>query len=457
MPRQPRTPGRWVDVDPLLVAAVRRGRSTPPRDTDGLVAPAARPHAGRARLRPRLRRCSPTTAPRSRPPPRPPARWRAIGLARRRASGSRPAPRSTSAPPARPGPPTCVARGPRRRARRPARWSASAATSRVAAPDGEPWPVAVSERPARTRRHALVHLTAAAWPPRAPGSAAGAAAARARHHLLDPRTGRPAREVWRTRHRDGPHLRGGQHRQPRPRSCSATTPRPGSRRTASRARLVAADGARPPRPAAWPAPDASERHERMTDGPLLWYLNRGTGLVLLVLLTAGRGPRRARDRRPAGARRAALRHPGPAPQPRRCSSVALLVAHVAHRGRRHLRRHPLVAGGRAVRGATYQPLWLGPRQPSPSTCSSSSCATSLLRARMGHRSWRRGAPAGVRRLGRRGRARPRHRHRPARRSTGLAGGTWRRRARASAAPAVVAAAALRRLAGRCACAAVRSS
>ena len=66
----------------------------------------------------------------------------------------------------------------------------------------------------------------------------------------------------------------------------------------------------------------------MTDGPLLWYLNRGTGVVALVLLTLTTVLGVLATRRPPGRRRAALRHPGPAPQPRAARRWLLLGVHV---------------------------------------------------------------------------------------------------------------------------------
>jgi thiamine biosynthesis lipoprotein len=67
----------------------------------------------------------------------------------------------------------------------------------IALPDGEPWPVAVSERPGAPAE-TLVALDRG-------GLATSSTRVRRwtrrgvrRHHLLDPRTGRPAPEVWRT-------------------------------------------------------------------------------------------------------------------------------------------------------------------------------------------------------------------------------------------------------------------
>ena len=95
----------------------------------------------------------------------------------------------------------------------------------------------------------------------------------------------------------------------------------------------------------------------MTDGPLLWYLNRGTGVVVLVLLTLttvlgiasiGGRPARGVPRFVTQAlhRNAAL------------LAVVLLAAHVAS---------AVVDTYVDIRwwqafwpfGATYEPLWLG--------------------------------------------------------------------------------------------------
>ena len=80
----------------------------------------------------------------------------------------------------------------------------------------------------------------------------------------------------------------------------------------------------------WPArPSSPEEAARMTDGPLLWYLNRGTGLVLLVAAHRSRrvlGVLATRGRRRA--RRAALRHASPCTATSRCSRWCCCSAHV---------------------------------------------------------------------------------------------------------------------------------
>lgn len=124
----------------------------------------------------------------------------------------------------------------------------------------------------------------------------------------------------------------------------------------------------------------------MTDGPLLWYLNRSTGLTLLALLTlatalgvlttggrAGRGvPRFATQ---ALHRNVAL------------LAVAMLAAHVATAvvdTYVDIRWWQAVVPGR---GSTYRPLWLGLGAVALDLLALVT-ATSLLRTRMGHRSWR---------------------------------------------------------------------
>jgi FAD:protein FMN transferase len=74
---------------------------------------------------------------------------------------------------------------------------------RVAAPDGQPWSVAVSEQPGAAPATTV-------WLDRG-GLATSSTRVRrwargrvARHHLLDPRTGLPAPEVWRTVTATGP-------------------------------------------------------------------------------------------------------------------------------------------------------------------------------------------------------------------------------------------------------------
>ena len=107
--------------------------------------------------------------------------------------------------------------------------------------------------------------------------------------------------------------------------CSAPTRCPGSSSTTSLPGSSTTDGRVTPRGRLAHAPRGGD----MTDGPLLWFLNRGTGLVLLVLLTAhgpARGPRHPRR---GGRPGAPVRHPGRCTATSALLSVVLLLAHVA--------------------------------------------------------------------------------------------------------------------------------
>ena len=122
----------------------------------------------------------------------------------------------------------------------------------------------------------------------------------------------------------------------------------------------------------------------MTDGPLLWYLNRSTGLVLLVLLTIttvlgvlslGGRPGRGVPRFVTQSlhRNLAL------------LSVALLGAHVTSAV---VDTYVDIRWWQAVVpvGATYMPLWLGLGTVSLDLIALV-VVTSLLRTRLSHRSW----------------------------------------------------------------------
>ena len=124
----------------------------------------------------------------------------------------------------------------------------------------------------------------------------------------------------------------------------------------------------------------------MTDGPLLWYLNRGSGLVIMVLLTVsvvlgvlsvGRRPGRAL---PAFVTQDLHRNIA-------LMSVVALVAHVV----------TAVADtfvdirwwqALVPIGATYEPLWLGLGTLSLDLIGVI-VVTSLLRSRLNHRLWSR--------------------------------------------------------------------
>lgn len=123
----------------------------------------------------------------------------------------------------------------------------------------------------------------------------------------------------------------------------------------------------------------------MTEGPLFWYLNRATGIVLLVLLTAsvvlgvlsmGGRPGTVLPRFVSQAlhRNIAL------------LSVLMLLAHVTTAVVDEYVDirwwHALVPVG-----ATYEPLWLGLGTFSLDLMAAVTI-TSLVRSRLGRRSWR---------------------------------------------------------------------
>jgi predicted ferric reductase len=122
------------------------------------------------------------------------------------------------------------------------------------------------------------------------------------------------------------------------------------------------------------------------DGPLLWYLNRGTGFVLLALFTAAvvlgilSTHARAGGRVPGFVTQALHRNLA-------LLSVSMLVAHVATAVadtyvdiRWWQALVPYV-------GATYAPVWLGLGTLALDLFVAVT-VTSLLRTRMKHRSWR---------------------------------------------------------------------
>jgi sulfoxide reductase heme-binding subunit YedZ len=123
----------------------------------------------------------------------------------------------------------------------------------------------------------------------------------------------------------------------------------------------------------------------MTDGPLLWYFNRGTGVVLLVLLSLsvvlgvlamGGRPGRGLPRFVSQSlhRNLAL------------LSIVALVAHVVTAV---VDTYVDIRWWQAIvpAGATYEPVWLGLGTLSLDLLAVVTL-TSLLRTRLGHRSWR---------------------------------------------------------------------
>ena len=121
------------------------------------------------------------------------------------------------------------------------------------------------------------------------------------------------------------------------------------------------------------------------DGPLLWYLNRATGLVLLALLTLSivLGVLAMGGRPGRGIPRFVSQ------SLHRNVALIAVVALVTHVVTAVVDSYVDIRWWQAVIpvGATYKPLWLG-----LGACSLDLLAvvviTSLLRSRLGHRSWR---------------------------------------------------------------------
>lgn len=68
---------------------------------------------------------------------------------------------------------------------------------RIARPDGQPWSVAISERPGATP-DSLITLDRGGMATSSTQARRWAQSGVGRHHVIDPRTGQPAQEVWRT-------------------------------------------------------------------------------------------------------------------------------------------------------------------------------------------------------------------------------------------------------------------
>ena len=288
--RANRHPGRWVDVDPLLVAAVAVAREAA-EESGGLVSPLlGRPlvqlgydrDLGRAPGRRRRYTDLPVDVPA-------PDAWRAIGLDR---SGRIRVPDGTALDLGATGKAFAadlVATAVERELGVPAVVSLGGDV-RVAAPDGRPWSVAVSEHPGAapattvwidrgglaTSSHAgppLVARRRCPPPPARPAhrpAGAGGVAHRHRHG---------SRPAW----PPTPPAR-------RPSSSATTRPAWLARTRRDRpARRVRRHGPLPRRLAGRHHSGGMTVNDRaMTghdEGPFLWYLNRGTGVVVLVLLT----------------------------------------------------------------------------------------------------------------------------------------------------------------------------
>ena len=228
-------PAAPVRVGPLLLDAIAVALRAAAL-TDGIVDPTIGRGADPRRLRPRLR-----GARRTRRPGSSPRGWRAGGRSRStpRAArcGSRGACASTSAPPRRRWPPTAR---PRRPPRRPAgagvlvNLGGDIAVAGPAPAGG--WPVRVADDHRAPPRGA----GADADDSRSGGLATSSTTVRrwgaGAHHIIDPRTGLPARLAVAHRQRRGRDLRGRQHREHR-------------RDRARRGRAGLARGARAPGPA----------------------------------------------------------------------------------------------------------------------------------------------------------------------------------------------------------------
>jgi predicted ferric reductase len=123
----------------------------------------------------------------------------------------------------------------------------------------------------------------------------------------------------------------------------------------------------------------------MTEGPLLWYLNRATGLTLLVLLTVSTvlGVLAMGGRPGRGVPRFVTQHV------HRNLALLSVVALVVHVASAVLDTFVDIRWWQAIVpfGATYEPLWLGLGALSLDLIAVV-VVTSLLRSRLTHRRWR---------------------------------------------------------------------
>ena len=199
-----------------------------------------------------------------------------------------------------------------RRRRRRAPSSTSAATSPWRAPaPASGWPILVTDDhrscappPGQTIALAAGGLATSSTTVRRWRSGGGEV-----HHIVDPRSGAPAREVWRT-----VSVAAGDCVEANAASTAAIVrgegASPGSSAPAARPASCAAT-ARRHAPAAGPR---RPRHERCSPRPV-WYLMRGSGVVIAAAPDR-RERARHRHREPlAPGTRPALRHARPAPQP----------------------------------------------------------------------------------------------------------------------------------------------
>jgi thiamine biosynthesis lipoprotein len=198
-----RAPGRWVDVHPLLVEAVRVAVGAAAA-TRGIVHPLlGRPLVtlGYDRDFRELREVETAPTHTSAPPV---DAWRSIELD----DGRVRIPAGTAldlGSTAKAWAADVVAAGLEQELDEPALVSLGGDIM-ISAPDGVPWRVAVAERPGdlRDRPACLVDLAAGGLATSSTRVRRWTRQGTDHHHLLDPRTGRPATEVWRTVTATGP-------------------------------------------------------------------------------------------------------------------------------------------------------------------------------------------------------------------------------------------------------------
>jgi len=190
-----RHPGRWVSVDPLLVAAVDVACAAA-RRTEGLVHPLlGRPlvQLGYDRDFGLLRECGTGPVPVTAPPL---GSWREI---RTDADGGLRIPEDTALDLGATGKAWCadlIATAHERHLRGSSVVSVGGDV-RVARPDGRPWLVGISEHPGREAEE-MIAVGAGAIATSTTRVRRWTRDGVRRHHLLDPRTGLPVTEVWRT-------------------------------------------------------------------------------------------------------------------------------------------------------------------------------------------------------------------------------------------------------------------
>lgn len=189
-----RSPGRWVEVDPLLVEAARVAVAAAAA-TDGLVHPLlGRPMVTLGYDRDFRELRARDDLPAETPPPALDA-WREVelraGLVRIPLGSALDLGSTAKAWAA-----DLVATGVEHELGEPALVSLGGDIA-IAAPDGSPWRVDVRERP-DDRDACRITLTSGGLATSSTRVRRWSRGGVARHHLVDPRTGTPAAEVWRT-------------------------------------------------------------------------------------------------------------------------------------------------------------------------------------------------------------------------------------------------------------------